>query len=62
MDLKLAKEVTPYEKNGKPDYSRFNVDAGDSKAFKFRAKDNAEGQRWVDGLNAWRDHFLLNMI
>lgn len=33
----------------------------DAQVFKFRAPNEAEGQRWIEGLNAWRDHFLLNM-
>jgi hypothetical protein len=61
IDLKLVKDITFYEKNGKPDYSRFNLDAGDGKVFKFRALSESEGQRWIEGLNAWRDYFLLNM-
>ncbi len=29
--------------------------------FKFRAANESEGRRWLDGLNAWREYFLLNM-
>jgi hypothetical protein len=49
-----------YEKNGKPDSSRFNIDMGD-KVYKFRAPSAEEGQKWIDNLNAWRDYFLLAM-
>jgi hypothetical protein len=57
--LKFVKDIAPYEKNGRPDYARFNVDIGD-KVYKLRASNAAEGQKWVDGLNLWRDYFLLN--
>lgn len=60
FDLLLLQDVTVYEKNGKQDLSRFNIDLGD-KVYKFRASSEADGRRWVDGLNAWRDFFLLNM-
>lgn len=60
INLQLVKDVTVYEKNGKQDFSRFNVDLGE-KVFKFRAANEPDGKRWVDGLNEWRDYFLLNM-
>ena len=60
IDLKLAKDIAPYNKDGKSDYTRFNIDIGD-RVFKFKASSESEGQRWVDGLNEWKDHFLLNM-
>lgn len=50
----------PYEKGGKEDYTRFNVDLED-KMYKFKVNSQAEGKRWVEGLNEWRDHFLMNM-
>jgi hypothetical protein len=57
-----VKDVVPYEKGtkGQVDYSRFNVDGGD-KVYKFRAPNEQEGQRWIEGLNAWREYFLMNM-
>lgn len=60
IDLLLVQDVVPHEKNGQPDYSRFNVDTGE-KVYKFRATNALEGQKWIESLNAWRDHFLLNM-
>lgn len=47
---------------GKEDYTRFNVDVDGDKMYKFKVNSQAEGQRWVDGLNEWRDHFLMNMM
>lgn len=61
IDLKFVKDITPYEKSGKPDYSRFNVDVGE-KVYKFKAVNETEGQKWIDGLNAWKDYFLMNMM
>ncbi len=60
IDLRYVKDVVAHEKNGQPDYSRFNVDAGD-KVYKFKVANAQDGQRWVESLNAWRDYFLLNM-
>lgn len=60
IDLKFVKDIMAYEKSGKPDSSRFNIDMGD-KVYKFRAPSAEEGQRWMDSLNAWRDYFLLAM-
>lgn len=60
IDLKLAKDIFPYNKDGKSDYTRFNIDIGD-RVFKFKANTETEGQRWVEGLNEWKDYFLLNM-
>jgi hypothetical protein len=62
IDLRMVQEILPYDKgpNG-ADYSRFNVDAGE-KVYKFKAANEIEGRRWIDGLNAWREHFLLNGV
>lgn len=60
IDLKVVKDITPYEKGGKEDYTRFNVDLED-KMYKFKVNSQGEGKRWVDGLNEWRDYFLMNM-
>ncbi len=59
--MKFVKDIAPYEKNGKPDYSRFNIDIGE-KVYKFKAVNETEGQKWIDGLNAWKDYFLMNMM
>lgn len=60
IDLKSVKGISAYEKGGKTDYTRFNVDYQD-KVYKFRATTDAEGKKWVDGLNEWKDYFLLNL-
>ena len=60
IDLKLVKDITPYDKAGKEDFTRFNVDLED-KMYKFKVNSQAEGRKWVEGLNEWRDHFLMNM-
>lgn len=60
IDLKMVRDIVAYEKNGVPDYTRFNVDLGE-KVYKFKVNSENEGQKWVEGLNAWRDYFLLNM-
>lgn len=46
---------------GKEDYTRFNVDVDGDKMYKFKVASEAEGQRWVNALNEWRDYFLMNM-
>ena len=61
IDLKFAKEIGHYDKNGKPDYTRFNVELED-KVYKFQVKSDVEGRKWVDGLNEWKDYFLMNMM
>jgi hypothetical protein len=60
IDLKVVRDITPYEKSGAVDYSRFNVDL-EEKVYKFKVNSQTEGQKWVDGLNEWRDYFLMNM-
>lgn len=45
IDLKLIVDVVPYEKDGKKDMTRFNVDSGD-KQYKMRAISAAEGERY----------------
>jgi hypothetical protein len=60
IDLKSVTGITAYDKNGKPDYTRFNVEYQD-KVYKFKATSEAEGKKWVDGLNEWKDYFLMNM-
>lgn len=61
IDLKLVGEVSPHAgSRGQQDCTRFDVDVGD-KVFKFKAASEADGRRWIDGLNEWRDYFLLNM-
>lgn len=62
IDLRMVQDIVPYDKGTSgADYSRFNVDAGD-KVYKFKAANEVEGRRWIDGLNAWRDYFLLNGV
>lgn len=40
------------------DHSRFNIETGD-KTYKFKAKSANEGEKWVKGLEAWKEYFLL---
>lgn len=63
LDMLLIADVTPYAtKGGKADSSRFNVDMGDgNKMYKFKASSDAEGDKWIKGLNDWKDYLLLNM-
>lgn len=63
IDLNMVISIEPYEKNGKIDHTRFNIDIGE-KQYKFRVigKDaSTEGETWVAALEAWREYFLLNM-
>jgi hypothetical protein len=50
-----------WEFTGQEDYTRFSVDVEGDKVYKFKVNSEAEGRRWVDGLNEWRDYFLMNM-
>lgn len=59
IDLKLIVDVSPYEKDGKSDPSRFNIDLGD-RVYKMRASSIEEGEKWISGINEWREHILLN--
>ena len=61
IDLKLAQEIAAYDKKaGTTDYTRFNIDMGD-RVYKFKVASAMDGRRWVEGLNEWKDYFLLNM-
>ena len=64
IDLRMANEVVPYVRTEggeiQADYSRFNIDIG-GKVFKFKAPSEKAGRKWTNGLNEWRDYFLLNM-
>lgn len=65
IDLKLVADISAYEKDrgrGKKDPQRFNVSMGDGekgKVYKFKAKDKAEGEKWLAALEDWRDYALL---
>ncbi len=63
IDLLLISDITLYkDDSGKVDNTRFNVDMGEgAKDFKFKAANMMEAERWVAGLNAWREYALLNM-
>jgi hypothetical protein len=54
----MALDIRPYDKKGKLDMSRFNINMGE-KVYKFRAPSQQEGERWVNGLNDWREYFLM---
>jgi len=61
LDLRLATDISSYDKTGKADASRFNIHFGEGeKVYKFRAASASEGERWVKSLNDWRDYFLLH--
>ena len=61
IDLKMVSSIEPYEKGTrKEDYSRFNIDMGDGKVYKFKSKGSAEGTEWLNKLEAWREYFLLH--
>ena len=61
IDLKMVSSIEPYEKGTrKEDSSRFNIDMGDGKIYKFRSKGAAEGSEWITKLELWREFFLLN--
>jgi len=61
IDLKMVSSIEPYEKGTrKEDSSRFNIDMGDGKIYKFRSKGAAEGSEWIAKLELWREFFLLN--
>jgi hypothetical protein len=55
----MVSEVGVAEKESKTDASRFNIDTGD-RILKLRAASTAEGARWINELNAWREHALLS--
>ena len=60
IDLKMASSIEVYEKGTrKEDPSRFNIDMGDGKVYKFKARGAAEGEEWLKSLSQWRDYFLL---
>jgi len=59
IDLKLIVDVGAAEKDTKTDAARFNINMGD-RVYKLRAPSTADGDRWIEGLNAWREYVLLN--
>ena len=63
IDLLLIADVVAYkDDSGKVDGCRFNIDmGGGAKNYKFKASSPMEAERWIAGLNAWREYCLLNM-
>lgn len=60
IDLKLAKDVVPHDKNGRTDFTRFSIDV-DDRVYKFRVTSEMDGKRWIEGINQWKDYFLMNL-
>ena len=58
IDLKMMVSLSYYEKNGKYDHSRFNINTG-AKTFKFKAVSESEGERWVKGIEKWKEWFVM---
>jgi hypothetical protein len=57
----MAIDIKPYEKKkGRTDTTRFNINMGE-KTFKFRASSAQDGERWINGLNEWREYFLMRI-
>ena len=72
IDLRQIADIRAYEKTKGvtgttkgPDAQRFNLDMGDKegggKVYKFKAKDTAEGEKWMTVLEDWREYALLTM-
>lgn len=59
LDLRQVVDITSYDKSGKADLSRFNIDMGD-KVYKFKAVNATEGERWMKILNEWKEYFLMH--
>ena len=50
-----------YTNKGKTDHKRFSVnDPNTGKPIKFRVQSDLDGKKWVEGLNGWKDYFLMN--
>jgi hypothetical protein len=58
IDMKMIVSLSYYEKNGKYDHSRFNINAG-AKTYKFKAVNESEGERWVKGIEKWKEWFVM---
>ncbi len=58
IDLKMMVSLSYYEKNGKYDHSRFNINTG-AKTYKFKAVSASEGERWVKGIEKWKEWFVM---
>ena len=58
VDLKLI-QVTP-DKTGKGDATRFTRDVG-SKSFHFKAASKADAEKWINGLEEWKEWFLMKI-
>jgi hypothetical protein len=63
IDLRLLGEVEiEADSKGRLDTSaKFRFDTGSDDAV-FKTSNAKEAQRWVEGLNQWREYFLLNMV
>mgnify|MGYP003706247379 CR=1 FL=1 len=66
ISLPSVKSIQYYNNKG-TDHKRFNILLGDEdkdgkseKAHKFRVNSEMDGKKWVEGLNDWKDWFLLN--
>lgn len=60
ISVPTISDVEYYDHKGKVDHKRFNFSA-EGKVFKFRVQSEMDGKKWVDGLNGWKDYFLLNL-
>ena len=59
LDLRQVVDISSYDKTGKSDPARFNIDMGE-KVYKFKAVTATEGERWMKSLNDWKEYFLMH--
>ncbi len=60
VNLAACLGISFYNNKGK-EKTRFNVKTGEKeRELKFRVSSEADGRRFVDGLNEWKDYFLMN--
>ena len=60
LRLAAINEVATFMKEDKSDPTRFNISSsGIDKVYKLKASDIDDRKMWVEGLNAWREFFIL---
>lgn len=58
IDLRLVVRIDRYTKADNP--RRFSINLGEQQQIKLRARTAADAERWITGLEAWKDYFLMN--
>lgn len=59
INLLESGKVQLYIETGAAESVRFNITSLGSRDYKFKASSNTEAERWISGLNSWKDYFVM---